>query len=137
MTVWGHAHHPGGDKNGEINEHNTGLGIKCFRDDEKSFFYHFDSLKNSKFGKTFTVGMGKELSFIQNDWVSVYAGGTLTFLSYEVPKYQKNVYAILPIPYYGIKFFLPNKFGSFGIERILLPQGIKMDSIRFEIKKEF
>ncbi|MFA5132211.1 MAG: hypothetical protein WC444_02680 [Candidatus Paceibacterota bacterium] len=134
-TFWTHSKHPGGDRNGRLNQDNGGIGFKCFLEKENSMFLSMDALENSQFGSTITAGIGKQIDLLKISRVSIYVGGELSLVNYDVPRKHEAIFGVMPSLYRGIGYSLPYGFGIVSFEEKLLLGDIRLRSWGWQYKK--
>lgn len=134
-TFWSNSRHPGGDRGGRLNQENRGIGFKCRIEKDNPVYFSLDTLTNSQRGASMAASMGKQLDLVNLYGVKYYVGLSATLLSYEMPRRRKTVYGIVPMPHRGVSYEVPYGWGTIGWEEQFLPQGIKLRSWNFLLKK--
>jgi len=111
------ASHPGGNRNGRLNEKNGGYGGRCYTDQDRHFYAVFAQLQNSQYGDTFAFGPGVKTRLFEFWGLSLDVGA-------EVP-YGRRPGAIqgpLPYPWVGANW-KPFKGVEIGMMEMWLPKG--------------
>lgn len=116
VNFFGASDHPGGNRNGQLNERNTGYGITCYLEKNRRSFVSINGLTNSQFGSTLTVGYGKNFNVLSWNNFHIDGGITGAFVSYE-RRDSKTSYGILPLPFVRISYDLPKNMGRISLTR--------------------
>lgn len=140
ISFFGNATHPGGGRNGLLNERNDGYGFKCNLDQSRNLSLFVYGILNSKYGNTLAGGISQGITLVDLYGVRLSVGIALTTLSYEVHHRHQVLYLVAPFPYSSIEFKLPNEMGYVGFARFSLSKGIYLrsaETYQFNIKKLF
>lgn len=116
------ASHPGGHRNGRLNEKNGGYGGRCYTDQDKNFYLVFAQLENSQYGDTFAFGPGIKWRFLEFKGVSIDVGAEVPYVYYAYGRRPGAIQGPLPYPWVGVNWKLM-KGVEIGMMQMWLPKG--------------
>ena len=98
LLLYSHSTHPGGDRNGILNENNKGVGFRCYTKIDNWWYWTASGIYNSQYGNTFVAGPGFHFPSLQLGPVDIEVGAELPYVYYESPRSRKVIYGLLPVP---------------------------------------
>lgn len=116
------ASHPGGNRNGRLNEKNGGYGGRCYSDRDRNFYVVFAQLQNSQYGDTFAFGPGIKWRPFEFQGVSLDVGAEVPYVYYAYGRRPGAIQGPLPYPWVGVNW-RPVKGVEIGMMEMWLPKG--------------
>lgn len=132
LLLYSHSTHPGGDRNGILNENNKGVGFRCYRKIDSWWYWTASGIYNSQYGNTFVAGPGFHLPSLQLGPVDIEVGAELPYVYYESPRSRKIIYGLLPVPTVRLGVRLPGDWRASYVQHHLADTRVRLYAVLLE-----